>query len=102
MRCSCSTAAALLLGGIGYLLFQMVRANKELEILTGNAVPQRETEAAGWKNGLYYYNREDPALLVEKLSGVGYTLNFGNRRVWIYLAFIVGTLALSAWAVVSF
>jgi uncharacterized membrane protein len=94
-------AVALMMGGLGYLLYKMVKANKELEKLTGNPVPQRESEAAGWKNGLYYYNPDDPALMVEKLTGVGYTVNFGNKRVYLYVAFILGTIALSIWAVAS-
>jgi uncharacterized membrane protein len=93
-------ATTILLAGIVYLLYKLVKSNKELEKLTGNAVVQRESQAAGWKNGLYYYNPDDPSLLVEKLSGVGYTLNFGNKRVYIHLAFIVGMLLLSVLAVV--
>lgn len=94
-------AVALMVGGLFFLLFKMVKANKELEKLTGNPVPQRESEAAGWKNGLFYYNPDDPALMVEKLTGVGYTVNFGNKRVFLYVAFILGTIALSVWAVAS-
>jgi uncharacterized membrane protein len=94
-------AVALMVGGVFFLLFKMVKANKELEKLTGNPVPQRDSEAAGWKNGLFYYNPEDPAWMVEKLTGVGYTYNFGNKRVFLHLAFILGTIALSVWAVAS-
>jgi uncharacterized membrane protein len=37
-----------------------------------------------WKFGLIYFNPNDPAIMVEKRFGVGYTLNFGNRAlVWI-------------------
>ncbi len=39
-----------------------------------------------WKWGLFYVNRNDPALFVEKRFGVGYTLNFGNRWFWAILA----------------
>jgi hypothetical protein len=39
-----------------------------------------------WKLGLIYYNPNDPALLVEKRSGLGYTLNFGHKASWIVLA----------------
>ncbi len=39
-----------------------------------------------WKWGLFYVNRNDPALFVEKRFGVGYTLNFGNRWFWVILA----------------
>ncbi|PRY15943.1 DUF5808 domain-containing protein [Kineococcus rhizosphaerae] len=32
-----------------------------------------------WRAGLFYVNRDDPALLVPKRVGVGWTLNFGHR-----------------------
>ena len=45
------------------------------------------TPDRGWKFGLIYVNPNDPALLVEKRFGVGYTLNFGNRALlWILAA----------------
>jgi len=31
-----------------------------------------------WKGGLFYFNRNDPSIFVEKRFGVGWTLNFGN------------------------
>jgi uncharacterized membrane protein len=42
-----------------------------------------------WKGGMIYYNPDDPALLVEKRFGIGYTLNFGNGRSWLVLVGIV-------------
>jgi uncharacterized membrane protein len=42
-----------------------------------------------WSGGVIYYNPADPALMVEKREGIGYTLNFGNRLSWVILAFIV-------------
>jgi uncharacterized membrane protein len=47
------------------------------------------TPDACWKWGLFYVNREDPALLVEKRFGVGYTINFGNTKAWLLLAPLV-------------
>jgi uncharacterized membrane protein len=42
-----------------------------------------------WKLGLFYVNREDPALFIEKRFGIGYTLNFGHPGAWIGLAVLV-------------
>ena len=42
-----------------------------------------------WKGGAIYYNPSDSALMVEKRSGLGYTLNFGNRIAWVILAFVL-------------
>src|SRR3984893_15944922 len=48
---------------------------------------QRPPEAA-WK-GSFYSNPNDPALLVPKRFGIGYTLNFGNPWSWAVLAFLL-------------
>jgi len=42
-----------------------------------------------WKLGLFYINRDDPALFVEKRFGIGYTVNFGHPGVWVILAVLV-------------
>jgi|HubBroStandDraft_1064217.scaffolds.fasta_scaffold68202_2 uncharacterized membrane protein len=47
-----------------------------------------------WKLGQVYYNPNDPALLVEKRFGVGYTLNFGNRAAWLLIGLLVLVLLL--------
>jgi Family of unknown function (DUF5808) len=48
---------------------------------------QRPPDAA-WKGSLYS-NPNDPALLVPKRFGIGYTLNFGNPWSWAVLAFVL-------------
>lgn len=45
-----------------------------------DATPDRR-----WYLGQFYYNPEDPALMVERRFGLGYTLNFGNRLAWLFL-----------------
>jgi len=42
-----------------------------------------------WKLGIIYYNPDDPALMIEKRFGIGWTLNFGNRLSWIVMAAIM-------------
>jgi hypothetical protein len=42
-----------------------------------------------WKLGQIYYNPNDPALMVEKRFGVGYTINFGNRASWLLVGLLV-------------
>lgn len=46
----------------------------------------------GW-NGIFYSNRNDPALFVPKRYGIGYTLNLGNRWSWVVLALIFAMVA---------
>ncbi|UOQ45161.1 DUF5808 domain-containing protein [Halobacillus salinarum] len=42
-----------------------------------------------WKLGQFYYNRNDPALFLEKRFGIGWTINFGRPTAWIILIVIV-------------
>ena len=58
------------------------------------AVPEGDhTPDACWKWGLFYVNPADPALLIEKRFGVGYTVNFGNRWSWALLVLILAPVA---------
>jgi uncharacterized membrane protein len=43
-----------------------------------------------WKLGLFYLNRNDPALFVEKRFGLGWTLNFANPKSWLVMGAILG------------
>ena len=47
-----------------------------------------------WKFGLFYVNREDPSLMVEKRFGVGWTLNFGHAGSWIFFILLFGSIIL--------
>lgn len=38
-----------------------------------------------WKGGMFYFNKEDPSIMVEKRFGVGWTLNFAHPVSWIVL-----------------
>jgi uncharacterized membrane protein len=49
----------------------------------------RRDEDYYWKLGIIYFNPEDPALIVEKRFGVGWTLNFGRPAALIIIAGIV-------------
>jgi uncharacterized membrane protein len=42
-----------------------------------------------WKGGLIYVNRDDPAIMVARRFGVGWTLNFGNPRAWVAFAVVI-------------
>lgn len=47
-----------------------------------------------WRWGVFYYNPEDPDLMVPKRTGLGYTLNFGHRGSWWILAGLAAMIAL--------
>ena len=42
-----------------------------------------------WKAGMFYVNREDPSIFVEKIEGAGYTLNFGHPAAWLFFAVLL-------------
>lgn len=46
-----------------------------------------------WKWGLFYYNKNNPDLFIEKKFGVGWSVNFARPGIWIFL-FIVMVLPL--------
>ena len=49
-----------------------------------------------WVWGVFYVNKNDPSIMVEKRFGFGYTINFGNRwAVLLMVAFLVLILGLS-------
>ena len=38
-----------------------------------------------WLMGLFYYNTDDPSMMIEKRFGVGYSFNYGNRKAQLML-----------------
>ena len=52
------------------------------------------TPDSAWKWGLVYVNSADPAILVEKRLGIGYTLNLGNHWTWVILALLLAPVAI--------
>jgi len=56
------------------------------------------TPDACWKWGMIYYNPGDPAFLVEKRMGYGWTFNFGNKWAWVFLLLILAAPLLLALA----
>jgi uncharacterized membrane protein len=57
------------------------------EISSGvSAVPVGDrTQDNYWKLGIFYFNRDDSAVVVEKRFGLGYTLNFARPTTWVIL-----------------
>lgn len=43
------------------------------------------TEDRFWRLGVFYFNRDDPSVLVEKRFGIGYTVNFARPVAWLIL-----------------
>jgi len=86
-------AGVLLLGAVAARTGQGgSRLNGNVRGLAPAAGTDRDDDRF-WKAGLFYVNRDDPALVVGARFGVGWAPNFGNRAAWLLIA---GTAA--AWA----
>jgi uncharacterized membrane protein len=52
-----------------------------------------------WLMGLFFYDADDPSMMIEKRFGVGYSFNYGNRKaqliVFTVLALLVGLSVLA-------
>jgi uncharacterized membrane protein len=73
------------------LLFRLGQGGSggQADSVPASPVGDRTPDSA-WKWGLLYVNAQDPAFLVEKRFGVGYTFNFGHPIAWLLLALLVG------------
>lgn len=50
-----------------------------------------------WKLGVFYYNRNDPSIWVEKRFGSGWTMNFARPLGWIIILIILFIPIIIAW-----
>ncbi|WP_391206312.1 DUF1648 domain-containing protein [Psychrobacillus sp. L4] len=74
--------------GVGIYTVKVGQSGSRLKV--GGVSPSSEEKIAVdddkyWKGGLFYINKDDPSILVEKRFGVGWTFNFGRPISWIAL-----------------
>jgi len=101
-RASVFLGAVALLGGIVFFIARMIRINARLQKTTGNDYEQRPADESHWLHGgLTYSNPDDPALVVEKLVGVGYTLNMAHPGIQNRLLFMIGVPVFVIWALLA-
>ncbi|MEH7380902.1 DUF5808 domain-containing protein [Bacillus sp. JJ1533] len=55
-----------------------VGRSDKMDVGETNAGIRDYDDDSHWVGGLFYVNRQDPSIFVEKRFGVGWTLNFGN------------------------
>ncbi len=83
-------STALLVLGVAVAIYRFYKIDRRLKAAVGRVYVQRRSDAAHWYlGGLIYFNKEDPALWVEKLVGWGYTFNMANKWVYLYLAVMI-------------
>lgn len=55
-----------------------------------SAVPVGDrTQDKYWKLGIFYFNRDDSAVIVERRFGLGYTLNFARSVAWVIVLLVL-------------
>ena len=71
-------------------------STREEQSIVSNPPVGDRTPDECWKvGGFFYYNPNDPALVVEKRFGIGWTLNFGNRWSWMIIPIVLLPLFLN-------
>ena len=56
----------------------------------------RDTNPAHWKLLIFYYNPDEPHLLVPKRTGLPITLNFAHPAAWAIAGVVVGLIVFAA------
>jgi uncharacterized membrane protein len=81
------TAALMWLGQGGNRIPSPLRTDSDSTGPVGD-----RTEDRFWKLGVFYFNRNDPSVMVERRFGIGYTVNFAHPVAWIIILLPVLTL----------
>lgn len=96
------TARALILAPlIGWLILApvlLLALRGDARQTSGSPDFRNRDDDAAWKLGSFYFNRNDPALMVNKRFGIGRTLNFGHPLAWVVVA---GLLLLIVFRILS-
>ncbi len=61
-----------------WLVIDSVRQSRALTATPADSGPQSPDDDHLWRWGIFYENREDPRVWVEKRNGVGLTVNIGH------------------------
>ena len=86
-----SVLSAALVVVVVVVLVRMGQGGERLEaptVVQGRPVGDRTLDQY-WRWGIFYVNRDDPALFIEKRFGIGYTINLGNPRAWLLLGVVL-------------
>jgi len=75
----------LILAGTVYLFVKVGRSDKSSSELEEEKEIMDVNDDRYWKAGLFYFNKNDPSIFVEKRFGVGWTINFANPIGYIIL-----------------
>lgn len=77
----------LFFGGIYYYMKRSKELNEQFKDADSHESSPGDDEY--WKWGIFYFNKDNPDLFIEKKFGVGWTMNFARPAVWIFLVLII-------------
>ncbi|MGO1060809.1 DUF1648 domain-containing protein [Planococcus sp. FY231025] len=89
----------LVLGAVAVYAVKVVKSGADIEEAPADPGIIDADDDRVWKAGIFYFNREDPSLMVEKRFGIGWTVNFGNPRSWLLLLLPLAILLGIAFAI---
>jgi uncharacterized membrane protein len=90
------------LGGTVLIAFRYGQGGARLEHAGTAPLTNGLADNRNWVLGMFYVNRDDPSLMVERRFGFGYTINFGNpRAVLLLCVFLVAVFGLAIAAILT-
>ncbi|WP_077914541.1 DUF1648 domain-containing protein [Listeria grandensis] len=84
----------IIFGGLIFLMVRVGQGGSRLKLKEdddASARPVRDDDAY-WKMGVFYVNRHDPAVFVEKRFGVGWTINMARPAAWLTFIAMIGII----------
>ncbi|GAA0359606.1 DUF1648 domain-containing protein [Alkalibacterium iburiense] len=86
-------------GGTLYLTLKYGQAGEKL-LEEEEQYYEDPDEESQWVYGIFYYNKEDPSVFVEKRFGIGSTLNLARWQSWLVVVGIVLFIVLTiVWSI---
>ncbi|MBC2187598.1 DUF1648 domain-containing protein [Listeria booriae] len=91
---SVAVVLVIIFGGLIFLMVRVGQGGSRLKLEDTGEVDRKpiRDDDANWKLGVFYVNRQDPALFVEKRFGVGWTINMARPAAWIMFALVIGVI----------
>lgn len=88
------------IGGPLYLTFKYGQAGEKLLEEEERYYVDSDDEAH-WKFGVFYFNKEDPSIFLEKRFGIGSTMNYARWQTWVLvIGMILITILMTVWGIV--
>lgn len=87
----------VILGSVLYYTVKVGQSGTRIAVSERDVIPEDAIDMDDdqyWKFGLFYVNKNDPSILVEKRFGIGWTVNMGHKGSWIFLVLLFGSIIL--------